>query len=218
MSGENEERREPDSVKPTRRSLLRWIGAGAVGLVGLFTGFPNFRRFSRTVSEGGSPLEAINSLALPEEASAGDCFAQYAGFCAGVCEGGNCQVSICQGSGDCQGAGPCQGGGACQNSPCQGANCQSGDCQGASCQGPGVVYVGCNGQIQACICQGNHSSCTVHIQKALEALREKGLLKPAPTTLSANTFGMSRPKSLAQMQPTITGNLARLRKQGFTIK
>lgn len=218
MAVDRAEKRETDAAKPSRRSLLRWLGAGAVGLTGLFSGFPNMRRFSRSVGEGGSPLEAINSLALPEEAAASTCYAQYAGFCSAVCEGGNCQVSNCQGSGNCQGAGDCQGAGNCQNSVCQGANCQSGNCQGASCQGSGVVYLVCNGQIEACQCEGNHTSCTIHIEKVIAALREKGLLKPSPTTLTARTFGLTPPKTAAQMQPVVTKNLALLRKQGFTIK
>jgi hypothetical protein len=218
VSDEHANRRVTEDVRPTRRSLLRWLGAGAVGVAGLFSGFPNFRRFSRTVSEGGSPLEAINSLALPEEAAASTCYAQYAGFCSGICEGGNCQIATCQGSGNCQGAGPCQGAGDCQSSVCQGSNCQSGDCQGGSCQGAQVIFMSCGGQIEACQCEGNHTSCTVHIQKVLAALREKGLMKPSPTTLTARTFGLTTPKTVAQMQPTITRNLALLRKQGFTIK
>jgi hypothetical protein len=218
MSRDNEEKKVREPVQPTRRSLLRWIGAGAVGLAGFFAGFPNFKRFSRTVSGGGSPLEAINSLALPEEAAASTCYSQYAGFCSVVCEGGNCQVATCQGSGNCQGAGPCQGAGNCQNSVCQGTNCQSGDCQGATCQGASNVYVVCNGQIEACMCQGNHSSCAIHIQKAMEMLKEKGLLKPAPPQFTARMFGLTPPKTAAQMKPLIEKNLELLRKQGFTLK
>jgi len=204
-------------VRDTRRSFLRWIGVGVLSAGALLSGFPNFRRFRSSLEQGESPLRAINSLAQPDEAAAGDCFAQYAGFCAGVCEGGNCQIAPCQGGGDCQGAGPCQGGGTCQNSVCQGTNCMSGDCQGATCQG-NSSFITCGGQIQGCICMGNDSSCTVHIEKVIAALREKGLLKPAPRELTAANFGLKPPRTATQMKPLIQKNILLLQKQGLISK
>jgi hypothetical protein len=184
-------------------------------MTALASGFPNLKRMWRDLEEGRPALRAVNSLVTPEEAEAGACTSGYVGFCSAVCEGGECQVSNCQSSGNCQGSGDCQGAGYCMGAACQGTNCQSGNCQGATCQGSGNIYIGCNGSIQACWCQGNHSVCGVHIEEALRKLREQGILKPAPQlqVVTLKDLGVGRPISGSTQRNLILNKIAGLERQ-----